>query len=388
MIPLIYNLRSLFVRKTTTAASVFGIALVVFVMSASMMLTEGVRRTMGSSGRPDEAIVIRKGSDAELSSNVEIATVSLVTGAPQVKKASDGRPMGVGEVVVVAAMDKIGFDGVSNVTLRGVPDNVMAFRPDVKILEGRAARPGSDEVIVGRAIRGRFKGLEIGSTVELRKNRPVTVVGIFDAGGSSFESEVWVDVDGLRAAFGRDGIVSSVRVKLASAADFDGFQAYIEQDKRLGLEALRESKYYENQSAGTALFVGVMGNLIAFFFSLGAMIGAMITMYASVSNRQREIGTLRALGFSRINILISFVFEALMISAIGGALGCAASLAMGLVHFSMMNFASWSEIVFSFTPTPGILGTAMAFAGVMGLFGGLLPAVQAARVSAVQAMRD
>jgi putative ABC transport system permease protein len=181
--------------------------------------------------------------------------------------------------------------------------------------------------------------------------------------------------------------MSSVRVHLESAAAFDAFQVGVEEDKRLGLMAMRESAYYEKQSEGTSLFIGAMGTLISVLFSMGAMIGAMITMYAAVANRQREIGTLRALGFSRSSILGSFLLEAILLALAGGAVGAAASLAMGYVKFSMMNFASWSEIVFSFDPTPQIIVRALAFAGVMGLVGGFFPALRASRISPVAAMR-
>jgi putative ABC transport system permease protein len=213
------------------------------------------------------------------------------------------------------------------------------------------------------------------------------VVGIMESGGSSYESEVWVDREVLRAAFGRQGGVSSVRVHLVSASAFDAFKASIEGDKRLGLMAERESDYYEKQSEGTSTFMGAMGTLIAVFFSMGAMIGAMITMYAAVAGRQREIGTLRALGFSRASILGSFLLEAVILALCGGLVGAIASLGMGQLHLSMMNMASWSEITFSFDPTPGIILRAMIFAGVMGLVGGFFPALRASRVSPVNAMR-
>jgi putative ABC transport system permease protein len=198
---------------------------------------------------------------------------------------------------------------------------------------------------------------------------------------------VWVDFDVLRTSFRREGIVSSVRVKLASPAQFELFQASVEQDKRVGLQALREQKFYEKQSEGTSTFIGIVGTAIAIVFSVGAMIGAMITMYAAVANRQKEIGVLRALGFSRRSVLTSFLLESLLLALIGGALGTLASLGMGFVKFSMMNFSSWSEMVFSFDPTFEVIGTALAFAGIMGLIGGFLPALRAARVSAVTAMR-
>jgi putative ABC transport system permease protein len=386
MIPLRYNVRSLAVRRTTTAATALGIALVVFVLASAMMLSAGIKKTLASSGRSDNAIVLRKGSNAELGSVIEDPSINVIAAQPGVKKDASG-PMAVGEVIVVAALEKIGANGITNVNIRGVPDNGMKFRPDMHIVEGTAPRAGSAEVMIGSRIRGRFKGLDLGQSFELKKNRPVTVVGIFDDAGSSYESEVWVDRDTLKSAFGREGVVSSVRVRLESASAFDAFKGGVENDKALGFEAIRETAFYEQQSEGTSFLVGGLGMLISIFFSIGAMIGAMITMYAAVANRQREIGTLRALGFSRGSILVSFLVEAVALAMIGGIVGVVASLGMGAVKFSMMNFASWSEIVFSFDPTPKIIGTALGFAAGMGLLGGFFPAVRAARVSPVTAMR-
>jgi putative ABC transport system permease protein len=386
MVPIRYNLRSLAVRKTNTAATVLGVALVVFVLAASLMLSAGIKKTMTTSGREDVAIVLRKGSDNELGSVVDEPQVSLIKAMPGVRS-ENGKPLAVAEVIVVGALEKIGASGVSNVQFRGVPEDVLQFRPEVKLVAGRTAQPGADEAIIGQRLRGRFKGLELGQTFEIRKNRPVSVVGVFEDGGSSYESEVWVDFDVLRTSFRREGIVSSVRVKLASPAQFELFQASVEQDKRVGLQALREKTFYEKQSEGSSMFIGILGTGVAIVFSIGAMIGAMITMYAAVANRQKEIGVLRALGFSRRSVLTSFLLESLLLALIGGALGTLASLGMGFVKFSMMNFASWSEMVFSFHPTLEVIGTALAFAGVMGLLGGFLPALRAARVSAVTAMR-
>lgn len=387
MIPIRYNVRSLAVRKATTVATAAGIALVVFVLASSLMLSAGIKKTLGSSGKPDNAIVMRMGSDAELGSVVEESSVPLILAAPGVKSDERGQPVGVAEVVVVAAMEKLGADGVTNVAIRGVPDDVMRFRPEVRIVAGRPPRPGTDEAIVGARIRGRIKGVDLGQSFDIKKNRPVKVVGVFDAEGSSYESEVWVDRELLRQAYGREGIVSSVRVRLESPSKFDAFRAGVENDKRLGLQALRETAFYERQSEGAATFVGTLGSVVSFFFALGAMIGATITMYAAVANRQREIGTLRALGFSRTSILASFLLEAILLAVLGGAIGTAASMAMGMVHFSMVNFASWSEIVFSFDPTPRVLGTALVFACGMGLLGGFFPAVRAARTSPLKAIR-
>ena len=387
MIPIRYNVRSLIVRKTTTIATALGVGLVVFVLSSALMLSAGIQKTLGVSGQDDVAIVLRKGSDAELGSVLDTASVNTIVGGPGVKRDETGKPIGVGEIVVVGALEKIGASGVANVQIRGVTSEAIKFRPHVHIAFGREAKPGSDEVIFGERIRGRFKGTELGETFDLRKNRPVTVVGVFTDQGSSYESEVWVDLDTLRAAYGRAGAISSVRVRLDSSSAFDLFKAAMEGEKQYGYLALREKDYLEKQSQGTSRFIDVMATIISFFFAVGAMIGATITMYAAVAHRQREIGTLRALGFSRGSILFSFLLEAVVLAFFGGAVGAFASLGMGFVHVSMLNFASWSEIVFGFEPTPGIILTSLGLAMAMGLFGGFFPAVRASRVSPVAAMR-
>jgi putative ABC transport system permease protein len=387
MIPIRYNIRSLVVRKATTIATALGIGLVVFVLASALMLATGIRKTLGASGRADTAIVLRMGSDAELGSTIEESSVPLILAAPGVKLDDHGKPFGAAEVVVVGAMGKIGTHGVTNVTVRGVGDDATSFRPEVRVVSGRPARPGSDEAMVGVRLLGRIEGLELGKTFELKKNRPVTVVGAFEADGSAYESEVWVDRELLRQAYNRQGYFSSVRVRLDSPSKFDAFRAGVENDKRLGLQALRETTFYENQSEDLAKFIGIMGTIVSIFFAAGAMIGAMITMYAAVASRQREIGTLRALGFSRTGVLSSFLIEAVLLAGLGGVAGAAASTAMGLVHFSMVNQASWSEIVFSFDPTPDVLLKAVIFGCGMGLVGGLLPAIQAARTSPLKAIR-
>jgi len=387
MIPIRYNVRSLVVRKATSVATASGIALVVFVLASSLMLSDGIKKTLGSTGRSDDAIVLRMGSDAELGSVIDESSVPLILAAPGVRQDERGRPVGAGEIVVVAAMEKVGTSGVTNVTFRGVEQAAQLLRPEVRVVAGRPPRPGSDEVMVGARIRGRIRGLDLDRTFDIKKNRPVNVVGIFEADGSSYESEVWVDRELLRQAYHREAIVSSVRVRLESPTRFDAFRAGVENDKRLGLQAVRETTFYERLSEGTAQLVGVLGTTIAVFFAIGAMIGATITMYGAVANRQREIGTLRALGFSRGSILASFLLESVLLAAAGGAAGALASLAMGFVRFSMLNFASWSEVVFSFDPNPRVIGVALAFACGMGLFGGLLPAVRAARTSPLKAIR-
>jgi putative ABC transport system permease protein len=388
MIPVKYNLRSLANRKTTTLATAIGIGLVVFVFSAVLMLSAGIHRTLNSTGRPDMAIIIRKGSDAELSSAIELTQVPLILAPKEVARRPDGKPEGVGEVVVVVTADKIGGDGVSNVTVRGVTDDVWSFRPEMKVAEGRKPRPGADECIVGKAVRGRFKGLELGQSVELKKNRPLKVVGIMDSGGSSYDSEVWADADVIRSSFGREGSVQSARVRLVGPEAFDSFKRAIESNRQLGLAVERETTFYEKQSEGTSAFIMGMGGTIAFFFSLGAMIGAMITMYSAVANRRREIGTLRALGFGKGSIMFSFLLESVLLALIGGGVGALASCAMVFVHFSVINFQSWSEMVFRFQPTPEIVIGSLVFAGVMGVCGGFFPAVRAARIPLIRALKE
>ena len=387
MIPLKYNIRNLVVRKTTTFATAFGLALVVFVVAAAMMLGNGIRRAFGRTAESDIAVVLRKGSDNEMSSGIEEQQVNLVQALAQQAGAAR-QPVALGEIVVVIIIEKLGTTGVTNVTVRGVPEDALKFRTTAKIVDGRAPAPGADEVLIGKGLRGRFAGLDIGQTFELKKNRPVKVVGVFEDHGSSFESEVWADVHTVRQAFGREGYVSSIRVRLDSASKFDGFKALVEQNRQLGLLAMRETEYYEKQSEMTATFLTGMGVMIAVFFGLGAMIGAMITMHAQVANRQREIGTLRALGFTRANILFSFLLESLVLALAGGVLGALASLAMKFVTITTLNANTWSEVVFTFEPTPEILVKAMIVAGVMGLVGGFFPAIRASRVSPIDAMRS
>lgn len=386
MVPIKYNVRNLVVRRSTTAAAAFGLALVVFVFACALMLSNGIKKTFGRTAANDVVIVLRKGSDNEMTSSIEDKQVNLVFAQAQ-QIGSSKKPVGVAEVLVVILMEKVGVNGVSNVTVRGVPEEALAFRSTAKLIEGRMPAPGADEVIVGQAIRGRFKGLNIGEQFELKKNRSVKVVGIFSDEGSSFESEVWTDVHITKQAFGREGGVSSVRVRLDSPSKFDAFKALVEGDRQLGLVALREGDFFEKQSSQTAIVLGVLGGLIAFFFGIGAMIGATITMNAQVAGRAREIGTLRALGFSKLSILVSFLFESLVLALVGGGIGATASLAMKAVKITMINAGTWSEIVFGFEPTPGIIIGSLILAAVMGLFGGFLPAIRAARVSPIEAMR-
>ena len=387
MIPITYNLRNLAVRKTTSLATAAGLALVVFVFASALMLANGVRKTMTRAGSEDIALVMRKGAESELQSNIDDSKAAVVRASAGIAKGAQGNPLAVAETVVVVLLDKQGTDGFSNVQVRGVEDGVLEFRPHAKIIAGRAARPGTTEVVVGRALRGRFKGMDVGGSFELRKDRSVNVVGVFEDQGAVTESEIWADRELLRAAFGRQGLVSSMRVKLEAAGAFDAFKSGLEQNRQLDVGVERESAYYERQSEGTSTLVTALGMIIASFAALGAAIGAMVTMYSAVANRQKEIGTLRALGFEGGSIVFAFVLESFLLAVVGGAVGAVSALGMSFVHFAVMNYATWSEVVFSFEPKPQIILAALGFAGGIGLFGGLLPAVRAARVQPVDAMR-
>lgn len=388
MIPLRYNVRSLLVRRATSMATLVGVALVVFVLAAAMMLTNGINKTLTLAGSPDHAIVLRKGADAEMPSSIETSSLSMVLSAPGVKKNSAGKPIGAGEIVTVILGDKVDHEGeVSNVLVRGVADNVFEIRPTATIVAGRKARPGSDEVIIGKQIAGRFKGMDLDQSFELKKNRPVKVVGMFTDNGSSFESEVWADVETVRSSFGREGTVTSATVTLESPSKHDVFEAAVEQDKRLGLEVLREQTYYEKQSEMTSMLMSILGWVISVFFIIAAVIGAFITMNTAVAHRQREIGTMRALGFSRRAVMLSFTIECIVLAVAGAAIGIVAATFMSFKEFSVINFQSWSEIVFKFQMDPGVIVTSVIVGGLTGLLGGVIPAFRASRMRPIDALR-
>jgi putative ABC transport system permease protein len=386
-IPLQYSLRSVRARPATTLAAAAGMGLVVFVLASALMLSRGLRRAFVQAAGPDVAVVLRQGADSELSSSFEEQQLQIVLSADQVARTPAGAPAGIGEVVVLAMMEKAGTDRAGNVVVRGVTEGALAFRPGVHVVAGRAPRPGTEEAMVGAALRGRFDGLDVGGHFTLREDRPIEVVGVFEDAGSLFESEVWAGLDLVRSASGREGLVSSARVRLRSAEDLERLRAAVEGDVRLGLTVLSERAFHETQAEGTSKFILALGALVAAFFSIGAMIGALVTMHASVADRRREIGTLRALGFSRASVVLSFLVESVALALCGGASGAAASLALGLVRFSTINFATWGEIVFTFDPTWQIMLVALGGAAAMGLVGGLLPALQASRMSPVEAMR-
>lgn len=383
MVPVQYNARSLLVRKTTTLATAFGIALVVAVFAGALMLGD-VSSVLASAGRADTVIIMRKGADAELTSAVANDYLGLFRGPPQVSQAGGV----IGEIIVVVIADHADGSGSSNVLVRGTPPEGVAFRPEIKIVSGRAPKPGTNEVMVGKGIAGRFNGLSPGQSLDLRRNRPLIVVGEFAADGATYESEVWGDLDYVRNSLGRQAVVSSARVRLNSPADFDAYRQAIETDKRFSMKVMRESDYYEKQSQQTASFLAALVTVVAILFSLAAMLGAAITMNGAVAHRTREIGTLRALGFSRFSILTSFLIEAIVLSLVGGIIGSLLVLAASLfVAIPVINFQTFSEIVIRLHATPAVFAKALVFSAIMGLVGGLFPAVRASRVSPVEAMR-
>lgn len=386
MIPLAYNLRSLIVRWGGTLATSLGLASVVFLFGSVMMFSEGLRRTLGRSASPGTVIVLSEGAESETSSAFDDTAAGSVLANGSVARDKSGQPRGVTELVVTQRLQRVGSTKLSNIQLRGIPGAGRGLRDGITIVAGRPARPGTDEVIVGEAIRGRYAGLGIGETLELPRGR-VVVVGSFVDEGSVHESEVWGDIDTFRSAFGLSGLASVVRAELSSPSSFDTFKAAVEEQKEFRLNVQRESEYYDHLSGGINSLIRLIALIVTLFFSLSAIIGATITMHASVAHRQREIGTLRALGFSRSQVLTSFLIESTTIALTGGILGMIAAIGMKFVKVSLLNAGTGTEIVFAFRPTPGILVLALGAATLMGIIGGFFPAVRAASTDPIQAIR-
>ncbi|NGZ85448.1 ABC transporter permease [Duganella aceris] len=384
-IPLSYVARNLWARRLTTALTGAGLALVVFVFATVLMLDEGLRNTLVTTGEYDNVIVIRRSADTEVQSGIERAQANTVSSHPAIALGADGQPMLSKETVVLISLNKRGSDKPSNVIIRGIAPRGLVLRPQVKLTAGRMFRPGASEVIAGASIARRFSGAGIGETLRFGQ-REWTVVGLFDAGNSGFDSEIWGDADQLMPAFRRNAY-SAMVLRLADTALFDGFKKDIESDPRLTLDAKREQTFYSDQSKALSTFISVLGLILSVIFSIGAIIGATITMYASVANRVGEIGTLRALGFQRRSILAAFLAEAMLLAVVGGALGLACASAMQFLSFSTTNFQSFSELAFGFRLTPAIVVKTFIFSLLMGVIGGLLPALRAARMKIVDALR-
>jgi len=384
-IPVSYSFRNLWTRRLTTILTASGMALVVFVFASVMMLAEGLRKTLVETGSYDNVIVIRKGSQSEMQSGVDRASASIVETAPEIAIGADGRPFLAKELVVIINLLKRGSDKPSNITIRGIGEYSLALRPQVKLVDGRMPKSGASEIIAGESVAKRFRGAGIGETIRFAM-RDWTVVGIFDAGRTGYSSEIWGDVDQLMQAFRRPAY-SSVLFKLRDSSEFQKVKDWIEHDPRLTLEAKRETRYYADQSEMMAKFLRILGITLTIIFSLGAVIGAMITMYAAVATRTAEIGTLRALGFQRRNILAAFLIESMLLGLSGGLMGLFFASFMQLITISTVNWQTFSELAFSFTLTRGIIVNSLLFSLIMGFVGGVLPAVRASRMNIVDALR-
>ncbi|MBI1820340.1 MAG: ABC transporter permease [Nitrospirae bacterium] len=386
MIPLSYSFRNLWIRRMTTLLTAGGMALVVFVFSAVLMLANGLEKTLVSTGSDQNAIILRKGSDSEVQSMITRDQVNILKSQPEISTGPDGKALVTGEVLVLINLPKRATNRPSNVELRGVLPESIPLRSQVKLIKGRFWQPGSSEIIVGTSVAKRFQGIGLGESIHVAM-RDWTVVGLFESGGAAFESEIWIDAEQLMQAFKRT-IFSSVTLQLKNPNDFSSLKTRLEADPRLTVTAEREKEYYTKQSKVLAMFIRILGIFVTVIFSLGATIGAMITMYASVSNRTVEIGTLRALGFRRRHILTAFLMESLFLSLVGGGAGLFFASFLQTLTVSTTNFATFSEIAFSFSLSPSIFLASFLFTLMMGFAGGVLPAVQAARRNIVQALRS
>jgi putative ABC transport system permease protein len=384
-IPLSYIARNLWTRRLTTALTAGGLALVVFVFATVLMLDEGLRRTLVTTGEYDNVVVIRKGSETEIQSGIARDQAGVIETHPAVAIGPEGKPLAAKETVVLISLLRRGDSRPSNVVIRGTSTTGLALRPQVRVREGRMFRPGTSEIVVGSSIAARFDAAALGSRMSFAQ-REWTVVGIFDAGGSGFDSEVWGDADQLMQAFRRNAY-SSLVLRLARTDLFERLRADIDTDPRLSNESKREQTFYSDQSRALSTFINVLGLTLSIIFSIGAMIGAMITMYASVANRVGEIGTLRALGFKRRAVLGAFLAEALLLGFVGGLAGVLLASLMQHASFSTINFQTFADLSFRFVLTPEVAVKSMLFALAMGLLGGFLPAIRAARLGIVDALR-
>tara|TARA_B100000686_G_scaffold311855_1_gene355894 strand:+ start:8796 stop:9887 length:1092 start_codon:yes stop_codon:yes gene_type:complete len=360
-------------------------ALVVFVFATVLMLEEGLKKTLVETGSPDNIVVTRRSAEAEIQSIISRNQAAIVESQPEVAYGNNNIRLTSKESVVLISLTRRGSDKPANVLIRGVGQSGILLRPQLKIISGRMFKPGLSEIIAGKSIADRYNGAGIGEKLYFGK-REWTVVGIFDAGKTGFDSEIWGDVDQLMQAFRRP-VYSSIILKLNDPAKFQDIRTRIEGDPRLTLGVKKESVFYAEQSQVLSNFIRYLGVALSGFFSVGAIIGAMITMYASVANRIMEIGTLRALGFRRNNILSAFLTESLILGGIGGVVGLILASFMQFFTISTMNWQSFSELAFGFTLNSSIIIKSFAFALIMGLIGGFLPALKAAHLSIIESLR-
>jgi len=384
-IPLQYNLRNLFVRRLSTTVTIVGIALVVSVFVAVLALAQGFQTALADNGLPNNAVVLRVPGNDELSSSISREWANIISTQPEVAKDANGRPMYVTEQVVIVNLERKSTGGISNIVTRGTEPEALALRPRVKVVEGRMFTPGTDEVIVGRILSQRFRGCGLGDRVNFG-GRKWEVVGIFDAGGTSFESEIWGDADVMGPAFDRE-TYQSVTFRLGDPSYLPAVRKRLEGDRRLQVVVKRESDYYADQSQSLATTIRILGTFVTIVMAFGAVFGALNTMYAAVSARRREIGTLLALGFPRGSVLLSFVIESVLLSLLGGLLGCLLSLPVNGVSTGTTNWTTFSEVAFRITIAPEMFVGGMIFAVVMGLVGGFFPALNAARGEIAETVR-
>ena len=381
-----YSLRNLLARRLTTLLTAGGMALVVFAFAAIVMLAEGLESTLVDSGSFQNAVVIRKSSNSEVQSGVSRQEAAIVETQPEIALGVQGRPLVAKEVVVLINLRKRGSGSTSNVTIRGVSEASLALRPQVRVAAGRLPRPGSAEIMVGEGIAQRFQGAGLNDTLSFAKN-DWKVVGIFDAGNTGFSSEIWGDADQFMQAFRRQAY-SSVIFRMHDPDTFKMVKERIEGDPRLTVDLKREVDYYREQSEMTANFLRILGTALTIIFSVGAVVGAMITMYAAVANRTAEIGTLRAMGFQRSAILTAFLVESLLLGFVGGLGGLFLASFLQFFTVSTTNFQTFAELAFQFRLNVEIVAEGLGFALVMGFAGGLLPAFRAARMNIVEALRE
>lgn len=383
-IPLAYNLRSLRVRWRTTIATVLGVALVVAVFVMVMALARGLKSTYIQTGDPMNLLVLRRGSTAESSSQIMRDEMVRMKYLPGIARDERNRPLFSPEIIVLIYLNRINSDVGGNVIVRGMGEMGLALRPNVTISEGRMFEPGRRECIVSRRLVDRFANCRIGDHFRAGKAE-WTVVGIFEAGKSAYESEIWADADEVRDAFNRN-FYGSMLLRPVDPTAAEALIRRIESDRTLSARVLKEVDYYKDQTK-TAGPIQFMGGFLATIMSIGAAFSAMNTMYAAVGARTREIGTLRVLGFRRRAIYISFLLESIVLAGIGGIVGCLLALPLNGVATGTFSWTTFSEVAFEFRITPELLGKGMVFALVMGVLGGLLPARMAARKPVLDALK-
>ena len=386
MIPAKYNLRNLKVRWVTTLMTVIGTGLVVMASVLVFGLVDGLEHALKVSGHPLDLIVVRKGSTDEISSGLQQQVAREISSLPGIAKDENGQPLCSVELVTILTKPRRNNGGTTNLIVRGVEEVGRRLRPGFKVTQGRDLKPGVNEAITSQRKAERFENLAMGEKLLINHDE-FEIVGYFEADGSAAESEVWADLRDLATARRTPEFTTSVNLRAQDPAAAEAIIAQLSVDKRFQLSGIPEVKYYEDQMAQSS-FLKYIGYFIAAFLTFGAMFAAANTMYAAVASRGREIGTLRALGFSRFSILASFLLESVVLCLMGGLLGCLATLPFNGLSTGTANFASFSEITFSFRFGPRVLMQGVMLALIMGLLGGLLPAVRAVRLNIITALRE